>query len=81
MDTGRKSIGSLPRKSIGGRSIGGKSGRTASLTSEDAEKSGVKQREGLGAAVVPKLKVEPEEEGDDDVANGRSPEEIEVDKF
>jgi hypothetical protein len=44
--------------------------RSTSVTSEDIEKSGIRQREGLGAAVVPKLAAEPEQEGDDDVGNG-----------
>ena len=55
-------------RSIGDRSIGGKSegGRTGSVTSENTEKSGVRQREGRGAAMA----TQTEQEGDDDVANG-----------
>ena len=62
-------MSSQPRKSIGNRSLGARSegGRTVSVGSEDTEKSGVKQREGM---MVPTLRVEPEQEGDDDVANG-----------
>ena len=58
----RKSIGARStrsaRKSVSGRSV--KSGRTASVTSEDTEKT--------KSANI--LEGQPEVEGDDDVANG-----------
>ena len=58
----------LRRKSLGGKSAG----RSASVTSEDTEKSGARYREGSGAAMIPTLRVEREQEGDDDVGNGKS---------
>lgn len=74
MSMGRKSVASLPRKSLGGRSIGGRSeaGRSASAASVDIENSGARQQNAMGAAVIPTLTVEPEQDGDDDVANGNS---------
>lgn len=44
--------------------------RNASVTSEDTEKSGVRQRERHTAAVATRLSTEEEQEGDDDVTNG-----------
>ncbi|KAK3725554.1 hypothetical protein LTR37_000524 [Vermiconidia calcicola] len=63
----RSSWFSVGRKSVSGRSEGG---RTNSVGSGDGEKGGVKHREGIGGtAVAPRLKTEPEAEGDDDVTN------------
>lgn len=49
--------------------MGGKS--VNSVFSDDTEKSGVRHREHLGAAMAPTLQGQPEQEGDDDVHNGR----------
>lgn len=54
------------------KSIGGKSDRTNSVTSNDNEGHGARRREGVGhgAAIATTLQTEVEQEGDDDVANG-----------
>lgn len=54
----------MRRKSVSGKSV-------SSETSEDTEKSGTRHREHLGAAMAPTLQGQPEQEGDDDVHNGR----------
>ena len=64
----RTSTFSVNRKSVGSKS---EAGRTNSVTSGDTEPSGVRQREGMGAAKATRLETEPEQEGDDDVANGK----------
>lgn len=58
---------------MGKKSFSGKSasdGRTGSITSGDTEKSNVRQREHMGAAIPTTLQTETEAEGDDDVGNG-----------
>lgn len=57
----------MGRKSFSGKSTEG--GRSNSITSGETEKSGVRQREHLGAARPPALGNQPEAEGDDDVGN------------
>lgn len=64
----RNSWLSMGRKSFSGKSTEG--GRSNSITSGETEKSGVRQREHLGAARPPALGNQPEAEGDDDVGNG-----------
>ena len=68
----RNSMFSLGRKSVGSKSVAGKSegGRSNSVASAE---SGTRLRDGMGAAVKTNLPTEPEQEGDDDVANGESP--------